>query len=138
MVGPSGIENVRFGIDQNTRPPENSLSKLADHDFALLSERLRKRTSQVSEEPPTPEAGTLANHLEHLAVEVDDVIALLNRQHEEGEIHPEALPRVEHVSTSLRDVIHALTHHDHLAMTGDDVWTALTLKHKKQTDGTVN
>ena len=85
----------------------------------------------MNADTPAAEDGTLAHHLEHLAASVDDVVAMLNRHHEEGEIHPEALPKAEHVSASLKEVIHALTHHEHLAMTSDDVWKALTIKHKE-------
>ncbi len=86
---------------------------------------------------PEADDGTLAHHLSHLAATADDLAALLGRRHEEGEIHPEALAQSEHLSTSLKDVIHALTQHEHLAMTGDDVWKALSVKHVKHTDGTM-
>ncbi len=81
------------------------------------------------------EHGTLANHLAHLAATADDVAALINRPHDEGEIHPEALGKAEHLSTSLKDIIHALMHHEHLAMSSDDVWKALTVKHRDHRDG---
>ncbi len=55
---------------------------------------------------------------------------MISREHDGGEIHPEALANAEHLATSLREVIHALTHHDHLAMSSDDVWKALTVKHE--------
>lgn len=83
----------------------------------------------------TPEHGTLARHLEHLAASADDVAAMLNRPHAESEIHPEALGKAERLATSLKEVIHALTHHEHLAMTGDDVWKALSVKHKDHQEG---
>jgi hypothetical protein len=78
-----------------------------------------------------PERETLVHHLEHLAADADDVVALLTRNHEEGgDIHPEALPKAEHLQTSLRDVIRALTHHEHLAMKADDVWGMFTREHE--------
>ena len=83
----------------------------------------------------TSEDETLANHLIHLAATADDVAALLNRPHAEGEIHPEALGKAEHLSTSLKDIIYALTHHEHLAMSSDDVWKALTVKHRDHEPG---
>lgn len=83
----------------------------------------------------TPEDGTLARHLEHLAATADDVAAMLNRPHAKSEIHPEALGKAERLSTSLKEVIHALIHHEHLAMTRDDVWKALSRKHKDHQDG---
>ena len=87
---------------------------------------------------PSVEDGSLAHHLAHLAATADDVAAFLNRDHETSEIHPETLKKSEHLVASLRDVIYALTHNEHLAMTSDDVWKALTLKHKGQGDGTVS
>jgi len=82
---------------------------------------------------------TLEHHLERLAVGADDIVAMLTRQHDDGgDIHPDALPKAERLATSLRDVIHALTHHEHLAMTADDVWQALTIKHQEQDDGTIS
>lgn len=86
----------------------------------------------------TAEHGTLAHHLEHLAATADDVAAMLNRPHAEGEIHPEALGKAEHLSTSIKDIIHALTHHEHLAMTRDDVWKALTIGHRDHKDNEVS
>ncbi len=86
---------------------------------------------------PAVENGTLAHHLAHLAATADDLSAFLNRPHEEGEIHPDALAKSEQLSTSLKDVIHALTHHEHLAMSSDDVWKALTVKHQEGGDGTL-
>lgn len=60
---------------------------------------------------------------------------MLTRQHEAGgDLHPEALPNAERLQTSLRAVIHALTHHEHLAMSADDVWAALTLEHTRRGD----
>lgn len=84
------------------------------------------------------EDGTLAHHLTHLAANADDVVSFLNRSHEEGEIHPEALAKSEHLATSLKEVVHALSHHEHLAMDSDDVWRALTRDHKARTDDAVN
>lgn len=83
----------------------------------------------------TPDDATLAHHLDHLAATADDVVGLLGRPHADGEIHPEALGKAERLSTSLRDVIHALTHHDHLAMSGDDIWKFLTVKHQDHEEG---
>ncbi len=79
--------------------------------------------------------GTLAHHLINLAASADDVAAMLTRPHTAGEIHSEAVAKAEHLSTSLHDVIHALTHHEHLAMTSDDVWKALTRKHETHDPG---
>ncbi len=84
---------------------------------------------------PEAEDGTLAHHLTHLAASSDDLAEFLGRSHEAAEIHPEALVKSERLSTSLKEVIHALTHHDHLAMTSDDVWKALTIKHEEGDDG---
>ena len=76
------------------------------------------------------EPGTLAHHLEHLAADADDLSTFLTQTHDEqGDIHPEALGKSERLSTSLREVIHALTQHEHLAMSSDDVWRALTVQH---------
>ena len=86
---------------------------------------------------PTDTDGTLAHHLAKLAVTADDLSSMLNRAHENGEIHPEALTKSEHLSTSLKDAIDALTRHEHLAMSSDDVWKALTVKHTGSGDGTL-
>ncbi|MEQ8719178.1 MAG: hypothetical protein RIE08_16330 [Acidimicrobiales bacterium] len=76
--------------------------------------------------------GTLRHHLEHLAADADDVVAMLTRRHAEGgDIHPEPLAKAERLQTSLREVIDALTHHEHLAMGADDVWAMLTRKHSE-------
>lgn len=76
------------------------------------------------------EPGSLAHHLEHLAADADDLNALLHAAHKEsGDIHPETLGKAARLQTSLAEVIHALTHHDHLAMGSDDIWKALTIKH---------
>ncbi len=83
------------------------------------------------------EDGTLAHHLTHLAATADDVIEFLSQPHEHAEIHPEALAKSEHLATSLRDIIDALLHHEHLAMSSDDVWKALTVKHTGSGDGTL-
>jgi hypothetical protein len=74
---------------------------------------------------------SLDTHLEHLAADADDVVAMLNRQHADGgDIHPEALPKAARLQTSLRKVIDALRHHEHLAAGGDDVWGTLTREHR--------
>jgi hypothetical protein len=87
----------------------------------------------------TPEPASLAHHLSHLAADADDVEAFLTRAHDEGgDIHPEALGKSERLATSLRDVIHALTEHEHLAMGSDDVWKGLTVKHSGNGDGTIS
>ena len=83
-----------------------------------------------------PQDGTLAHHLEHLAASADDLSAMLTRSHDDaGDIHPEALPAAEKLSTSLKDIIHALTHHEHLAMSSDDVWKTLSVKHTDHDHG---
>jgi hypothetical protein len=87
----------------------------------------------------TPEPASLAHHLSHLAADADDIETLLTRSHAEGgDIHPEALGKSERLATSLRDVIHALTEHEHLAMGADDVWKTLTVKHSGNGDSTIN
>ena len=74
---------------------------------------------------------TLAHHLTRLAADADDVVAMLSAHHADGgDIGPEALGTASRLQTSLHDVVHALTHHDHLAMSSDDVWAALTTKHR--------
>jgi len=83
---------------------------------------------------PAATDDTLAKHLSHVAATADDLTAMLNRPHELGEIHPEALEKSEHLATSLKAVIHALTEHEHLAMSSDDVWKALTVKHRDHGD----
>ena len=81
---------------------------------------------------------TLAGHLSHLAADADDVVAMLNAHHgEDGDLNPAALGAAARLQTSLHDVIHALTHHEHLAMSSDDVWSALTVKHQGR-DGQVS
>ena len=61
-------------------------------------------------------------HLEHLAADADDILAMLSRHHDEGgDLHPEALPKAEHLATSLRQLIEALHTHEHLAAGMDDV-----------------
>ena len=82
------------------------------------------------------EEDTLAHHLAYLAATADDVSGYLKQTPGE-EIHPEALAKSEHLSTSIKDVIHALTQHEHLAMSKDDVWKALTVKHNARNDGTI-
>ena len=83
---------------------------------------------------PAADDGTLAHHLTHLAVTADDLTALLHLPHD-ADIHPEALAKSEHLSTSLKDIIHALGNHEHLTMSSDDVWKALTVQHKRGGDG---
>ena len=88
----------------------------------------------------SPQEDTLADHLEHLAMTADDVASFMQRAHEEGEIHPEALPKAEKLPLSIREVIHAILHHphlEHLAMDREDVWKQLTLKHSDHDDGTI-
>lgn len=81
----------------------------------------------------------LDHHLERLAVDADDIAAFLTAEHDpEGDIRPEALGKAEGLATSLREVIHALTHHEHLAMKADDVWRAISRRHQGKDDGTVN
>jgi len=71
--------------------------------------------------------------------DAEDIEALLTRAHTEGgDVHPEALGKSERLATSLRDVIHALTEHEHLAMGADDVWKTLTVKHSRNSDNTIN
>ncbi len=86
---------------------------------------------------PEAEDGTLAHHLTHLAASADDLAHLLTVAHEDREIHPEAMGKSEHLATSLKAVIDALIHHEHLAMSSDDVWKALTSKHGESHDGTL-
>ena len=71
--------------------------------------------------------------------DAEDIEALLTRAHTEGgDVHPEALGKSERHATSLRDVIHALTEHEHLAMGADDVWKGLTIKHSGKNDGSIS
>ncbi len=82
------------------------------------------------------EQQTLAKHLELVSVDADNVVAMLEAHHREGgDIHPEALAAAERLQTSLQDVIHALTHHEHLAMDPDDVWAVLGRKHQDHGQG---
>lgn len=82
------------------------------------------------------EPGTLPHHLEHIAADADDVVAMLTRHHAEGgDIHPEALPKAERLATGLRQVIDALTTHEHLAAGADDVWRLLGMEVPTSTDG---
>ena len=86
-----------------------------------------------------PEPGSLALHLGHLAADAEDLEAMLTRHHDEGgDIHPEALGKSQRLATSLRDVIRALTEHEHLAMGADDIWTALTVEHESHDPGTIS
>lgn len=88
-----------------------------------------------SDTPSSP-PGTLAHHLGHLAADADDVLAMLQVQHDEhGDIHPEALGKAERLQTSLHDVIAALSTHEHLKMDADDVWRALTVRHEEHDTG---
>ena len=86
-------------------------------------------------EEPTQVDGTLAHHLTQLASTADSLKLRLAEPRPGDEIHPEALGEAAHLSTSLREVIHALTHHEHLAMGIDDVWKLLSTKHRKHADG---
>lgn len=91
------------------------------------------------EQPQDQDLETLAHHLGHLAADADDVMALLTTQHAEGgDIHPEAMHKAERLQTSLHEVIHALTRHEHLAMSADDVWTALSRKHDDESGDPIN
>ncbi len=74
---------------------------------------------------------TLASHLGHLEADLDDIVAMLTLHHDEGgDIHPEARAKAQHLRASLGDVVTALTeHHERLAMSTDDIWAALTVKH---------
>jgi hypothetical protein len=84
-------------------------------------------------ESTAPEEGTLAHHLITLADDAQGLSAMLNADHDpEGDIHPEALQKAAHLETSLREIIKALTHHEHLAMGPDDVWKVLNADHKKR------
>lgn len=84
------------------------------------------------------EPDSLAHHLGHLAADADDLAEFLTREHNaSGDIHPEALGKSERLATSLRDIIHALTKHEHLAMGPDDVWRALNVKHGKHDGGAI-
>ena len=70
----------------------------------------------------------------------DDVANFIQRAHDEGEIHPEALPKAEKLPLSLRELVQTILHHphlEHLAMNRDDVWKELTLKHRDHDDGTI-
>lgn len=88
----------------------------------------------------TDDEEALTAHLSQLAMTADDVVSMLTRHHNEDEIHPEALPKAEHLAASIQDVVQALRdmrHHEPLAMTSEDVWRALTVKHKDHSDGTI-
>lgn len=83
----------------------------------------------------------LTEHLEGLAVHADDLVSMLTVQHREGgDIHPEALPKAEHLKTSLRDVVRALVHREplphpeRLAASGKDVEALLTREHQPHED----
>lgn len=68
------------------------------------------------------ESSPLPLHLDHLAMDADDIVAMLTRHHDEGgDIHPEALPKAERLSTSIREIAHAFRVHDHLLAGADDV-----------------
>lgn len=79
--------------------------------------------------------GTLAHHLSELASTADGLKLKLAEPRPGGEIHPEALGEAAKLSTSLSAVIHALTHHEHLALGADDVWKALTVEHREHKSG---
>lgn len=87
----------------------------------------------------TPIEDTLPHHLEHLAMTADDVVAMVTRAHDEGEIHPQALAKSEKLAAGLREVIDRLLHHDEggLAAEPSDVWKMLTAKHRESEDGTI-
>ncbi|MFV0525968.1 MAG: hypothetical protein ACK5RL_15890 [Acidimicrobiales bacterium] len=91
----------------------------------------------MSDADSQPEPISLATHLDHLAADADDVVDMLNRQHEAGgDIHPEALPKAARLQTSLKQVIDALHTHPHLAAGSDDVWAMLNREHHEHTGGT--
>ncbi|MFV0259600.1 MAG: hypothetical protein ACK5PP_14285 [Acidimicrobiales bacterium] len=91
----------------------------------------------MSDAGSQPEPISLATHLDHLAADADDVVAMLNRQHDAGgDIHPEALPKAARLQTSLKQVIEALRTHPHLAASSDDVWAMLNRQHHDHPDGT--
>ncbi len=80
---------------------------------------------------PSDDDVSLADHLSTLADDASGLSALLNAEHSaEGDIHPEALVKAAKLETSLREVIKALTHHEHLAMGADDIWKALSVEHE--------
>jgi len=71
-------------------------------------------------EPTKP--SSLPHHLEHLAMDADDIVAMLTRLHRDGgDVHPEALPKAERLSTSLRQMAEAFRTHAPLAANADDV-----------------
>lgn len=83
------------------------------------------------------EPGTLAHHLSQLHADAAHVEEMLHEHVPPAEgplIHPEALVKSAKLQTSLSQIIHALTHHEHLVMTSDDVWEMLTLGHHHDHD----
>ncbi|CCM65644.1 MULTISPECIES: hypothetical protein [Candidatus Neomicrothrix] len=92
-------------------------------------------TESESSQPGGTDQETLAHHLGHLAADADDVMAMLTAHHAEGgDLHQDALAKTERLQSSLHDVIHALTRHEHLAMGSDDVWAMLSRKHDPKSD----
>jgi len=87
----------------------------------------------------SPAEHTLPHHLEHLAMTADDIVALVTRAHQEGEIHPEVLAKSEKLAVGLREVVNELVHRDEsgLAAQPSDVWKMLTAKHRGSEDGTI-
>jgi len=86
-------------------------------------------------ENPTQTDGTLAHHLAQLASTADSLEARLAEPSSDSAIHPEALGEAAKLSTSLGAIVHALTHHEHLAMGVDDVWKLLTIEHRSHDNG---
>jgi hypothetical protein len=90
----------------------------------------------MSTSDQSDEDATLANHLEHLAAGLDDVVAMLTVQHSEGgDVNPAALPKTQALHQSLKDVVAELGRHEHLAIKADDVWAMLTRKHNEHDSG---
>ncbi len=91
------------------------------------------KSSTSSDVDSSPSEIALTEHLATLASEASGLSKLLHAHHEaSGDIRPETLAKAAKLETSLHDVIHALTHHDHLAMGTDDVWKALNVKHQNR------
>jgi hypothetical protein len=75
----------------------------------------------------------VTHHIEQLAADADDLMALLTRQHEEGgDLHPEALGKAARLQTSLHAVLNALTKHEHIAMGAEDVWRTFSREHRSR------
>lgn len=87
----------------------------------------------------TPAEDSLPHHLEHLAMTADDIAAMVNRAHDEGEINQEALAKSEKLAAGLREVVETLLNQegDGLAAEPSDVWRMLTAKHRQSDDGTI-